>query len=141
VPGTTSGMSTPAAMNPTPQLYGRLKASHYLENARMAPYAGAGLMQPATYENAQGTTVVQVTERDIMPLPEGQGAANILGALAGVEVDASKSVVLVGEVLYTANHNKTQYVENADSGDWERVTAESKETNALGFNLIMRARF
>jgi hypothetical protein len=140
VPGTTSGMSTSEAMNPTPQLYGRIKASHYLEDARMTPYAGAGLMQPATYE-AQGVTVVQVNEREIMPLPDGRDAVNILGALAGVEVDASKSVVLVGEVLYTANQNITDYVQNEQTEEWERVTADAKETNALGFNIIMRARF
>ncbi len=141
VPGISSGMSMPEAMEVTPQLYGRLKASHYFENARLAPYGGVGLMQPATYVNAQGNTIVQVTERDIVQVPDGQDAVNILGALAGIEVDASKSMVLVGEVLYTANNNLSDYRENPDTGENERVPVESNEANQLGFNIIMRARF
>jgi hypothetical protein len=141
IPGITSGWSTPEWMEVKPQLYGRINASHYFEKARLTPYGGVGLMQPASYVNAQGGTVVQVNERDIVVVPDNQGVVNILGALAGVEVDASKSVVLVGELLYTADNNQSDFIEDPDTGDYKRVPVEWNEANKLGFNLIMRARF
>jgi hypothetical protein len=141
IPGITSGWSTPEWMEVSPQLYGRVHASHYFEKARLAPYGGVGLMQPASYVNAQGGTVVQVNERDIVVVPDGQDPVNILGALAGVEVDASKSVVLVGELLYTADNNQSDFVEDEDTGEYKRVPVEWNEANKLGFNVIMRARF
>ncbi len=141
IPGITSGWSTPEVMETTPQLYGRVNVSHYFEQARFTPYGGVGLMQPASYVNAQGATVVQVNERDINVVPDGQSVLNILGALAGVEVDASDSVVLVGEVLYTSDNNKSDAVIDPETGDLSRAPVEWNEANQLGFNLIMRARF
>ncbi|MFH1463425.1 MAG: hypothetical protein ABIO70_03470 [Pseudomonadota bacterium] len=141
IPGISSGVSTPEWMETSPQLYGRLFGSHYFEKAHLAPYAGVGLMQPASYVNAQGNAVVQVTERDILVVPEGEDATNILGALGGVQVDASKSVVIVGEVLYTSNHNKSDYEEDPVTGMSRPVPVSKWEANELGFNLMMRARF
>jgi hypothetical protein len=142
IPGISSGMSTPEWMETRPQLYGRLFGSHYFEKARLAPYAGVGLMQPASYVNAQGGTVVQVTEHDVMVVPDGQDAANILGAIAGAQVDVSKSVVLVGELLFEANHNQSNSSEeDPETGATTYVPVDPVEANALGFNLMVRARF
>jgi len=86
--------------------------------------------------------VVQVNERDIETVPyEFDGAVNILGALAGVQVDASKSLVIVGELLYEANNNLSDNQTDAETGENVRVPVEWNEANKLGFNVMMRARF
>ncbi len=139
VPGLTSGVSIPTDMEVTPQLYGRLKVSHYLEKARLAPSAGVGLMQPASYTTDQGT-FVQYTERDKEGVPAGQEATPILGAIVGAQLDLSKSMVTVAEVLYTADPNLSEVV-YADDGGTTRVSESTNVQNALGFNLMLRARF
>jgi hypothetical protein len=59
-------------------------------------------------------------------------------------VDFSKSVVFVGEVLYTVDNNLSDYVSTDDedaSLGGVRLAAVEEERKALGFNLMMRARF
>jgi hypothetical protein len=128
-------------METHPQLYGRLFASHFFEQARLAPYGGVGLMQPASYVDADGDAMIQVTEHDVYQVPDGQDPVNILGALAGVQVDVSKSVVVVGELLYRANSNMSDSTEDAETGEVTNVPVAWNEINALGFNLMARARF
>jgi hypothetical protein len=140
VPGLTSGVGMNPDMESTPQLYGRVKASHYFEGARVAPSLGIGLMQPATYSTTDGV-FVQYTERDKEQVPEGQAAAPILSAVAGVQVDMSPSVVLVGELLYTQDENQSQFVQTSDNPEGTRLPAPDNERQVIGANLMMRARF
>ncbi len=141
VPGITSCYSISDKIETSPQLYGRVKASHYLEDARTAPYLGMGLMQPATYTNTLGNTYVQYDEQTIVAVPDEQDPVNILGGLAGVEVDASKSVVLVAELLYEVNNNLSDAYTDPSTGEVSRVPVDKRESQKLGFNLMMRARF
>jgi hypothetical protein len=140
VPGLTSGVAMNPDMAQTPQLYSRLKASHYFASAHIAPTIGIGLMQPATYDTSSGT-FVQYTEREKEQVPSGAEPSAILSGLAGVQVDMSKSVVIVGEVLYTVDNNQSQYVQTSDHPEGERVAAPNVERKVLGMNLMMRARF
>ena len=59
----------------------------------------------------------------------------------GAQVDMSKSVVLVGELLYTVDNNLSDYVSTDESEAGVRVPAPENERRALGMNLMMRARF
>lgn len=143
VPGLTSGVAMSEDMKTTPQLYARFKAEHHIPKAHVTPNIGFGLMQPATYETSSGT-FVQYTERDKEKVPDGQDAAAILSTVAGAQVDFSKSVVFVGEVLYTVDNNLSDYVSTDDedaSLGGVRLAAVEEERKALGFNLMMRARF
>lgn len=135
VPGLISQESIGAGYETTPQLYGRLRFEHWFPEAHVTPGIGLGLMQPATYTTSDGKTVVQVSERDSEQVPDGQEPTAILSGIGGVQIDLSKSMVAIGEVLYTLNNNRS----NMDEG--ARVLAPSNERNELGFNLIMRARF
>ncbi|MDP6935283.1 MAG: hypothetical protein QGG40_20350, partial [Myxococcota bacterium] len=140
VPGLTSGVAMASDMVTTPQLYGRVKVSHFFEGLHTAPSLGVGLMQPATYETTDGV-FVQYTEEDKEQVPDDQAAAAILSGVAGVQVDMSSAVVLVGEVLYTVDNNLSDFVQDDDNPDGIRIAAASNERNQLGFNLVMRARF
>lgn len=140
IPGLTSGVALPSDMERTSQIYGRFQVSHFFERAHTTPSIGVGLMQPATYTTTDGT-FVQYTERDKERVPDGQNPAAILSSVAGVQVDLTPHVVLVGEALYTVDNNLSDYVETEDSSAGERVPAPNNERHALGMNLMMRARF
>ncbi len=142
VPGLTSGVAMSDDMPATAQLYGRMGISHYFPNLHFAPSIGAGLMQPATYETSDGGVFVQYSDTDKEKVPDGQEPAAVLSAVAGTQIDVSKSVVVVGEILYTVDNNlsRSQAIEGGD-GELERVPAPDNERQALGFNLMMRARF
>lgn len=140
IPGLTSGVALSEDMERTSQIYGRFQISHFFEKARTTPSLGIGMMQPATYTTTDGT-FVQYTERDKERVPDGQAPAAILSSVAGVQVDMTPHVVLVGELLYTVDNNLSDYVETEDGSGGERVPAPANERNALGMNLMMRARF
>jgi len=140
VPGLTSGVAMNPDIDQTPQLYTRAKASHYFASAHLAPSLGVGIMQPATYKTSSGT-FVQYTERDKEQVPDGSEPAAILSAIGGVQVDMSKSVVLVGEILYTVDNNQSQFVQTEKHPEGRRIAAPDVEQNVLGMNVMMRARF
>jgi hypothetical protein len=140
VPGLTSGVAMNPDMDQSAQLYTRGKVSHYFEGAHLAPSLGIGWMQPATYKTSSGT-FVQYTERDKEQVPEGADPAPILSAIAGVQVDMSKSVVVVGEILYTVDNNQSEFVQTDAHPEGRRRPAPDVEQNVLGMNLMMRARF
>lgn len=139
VPGLTSGVALNPAMEITPQTYGRLWGSHYIPKAHLAFSAGIGIMQPATYETSGGT-FVQYTAADKEQVPTGQEPAAILSSVVGTQVDVSPTTQVVGEVLYTVDNNLSDYV-TAEDGSSVRVSAAAVERQAIGFNLMMRARF
>lgn len=140
IPGLTSGVSLPEAMETTPQLYGRVKVSHYFADWHMAPSFGFGLMQPASYKTGDGT-FVQYSERNKEGVPsKNNGATNIMAMVLGNQLDISKSMVAVGELLYTIDQNLSKVTENA-AGELVRVAESAPVQNAIGFNLMLRARF
>jgi hypothetical protein len=140
IPGLTSGVSLPEGMETTPQLYGRLKVSHYFSDWNMAPSLGFGLMQPASYKTSDGT-FVQYSERDKEGVPsKNDGATNIMAVVLGNQLDLSKSMTAVGELLYTIDQNLSKVSENA-AGELVRVAESKPVQNAIGFNLMLRARF
>jgi hypothetical protein len=140
IPGLTSGVSLPEDMEITPQLYGRIKVSHYFADWHVAPSFGFGLMQPASYKTGDGT-FVQYSERDKEGVPsKNKGATNIMAMVLGTQLDLSKSMVAVGELLYTVDKNLSRVSENA-SGELVRVAEAAPVQNAIGFNLMLRARF
>ena len=96
-------------------------------------------MQPATYETSGGT-FVQYTASDKEQVPTNQAPSAILSSVFGAQVDVSPTTQVVGEVLYTVDNNLSDYVA-AEDGSSVRVAASAEERQALGFNLMMRARF
>ena len=140
IPGLTSGVSLPEDMEVTPQLYGRAKISHYFADWHLAPSFGFGLMQPASYKTGDGT-FVQYSERDKEGVPSNNaGATNIMAMVLGTQLDLSKSMVAVGEVLYTIDQNLSKVAANA-AGELVRIPESKPVQNAIGFNLMLRARF
>ncbi len=135
VPGLTSGTSIPSALTTTPQYYGRLTLSHYLPQQQLSATFGVGLMQPASYTDQEGKTYVQYTERNKEQVPDGEPAYNILGSVVGLQYDVSPSTIVVGELLYTLDNNLSRTV------DGERIAEPPEVRSALGFNLMLRARF
>jgi hypothetical protein len=55
-------------------------------------------------------------------------------------LDLSKSMTAVGELLYTIDQNLSKVSENA-AGELVRVAESKPVQNAIGFNLMLRARF
>lgn len=141
VPGMTSGYSMPDSYDVTPQIYGRLRASHFFPKAHLAPQIGVGLMQPATYGDPENGYFVVRDETDRSHVPSGQAPAALLSGLAALQWDVSKSMVAVGEVLYTVDNNVSDF-ESAEEGEpGEYVPAPETWRNQIGVNLMVRARF
>lgn len=140
VPGLTSGVAMNPDMATTPQMYGRLSFSHHIPKLHFTPYLGGGLMQPATYQT-EGGTFVQYTAYDKEQVAEGYDPSPIMSVVGGMEIDMSKSTVVVGELLYTVDNNLSDFVQSDDGIGGTRVLAPANERQALGFNLMMRSRF
>ncbi len=140
VPGLTSGVAMNPAMVSTPQIYGRASFSHHIPSLHFTPYIGSGLMLPATYET-EGGTFVQYTAYDKEQVAEGFDPSPILSVVGGMEIDMSKSTVVVGELLYTVDNNLSDFVQSEDGLGGTRVLAPENERQALGFNVMMRSRF
>jgi hypothetical protein len=156
VPGLTSGYAISDTLDVSPQVYVRGSLSHYFPKARLTPSVGAGYMIPASYGTADsGYTVVYRASADSstaaatgstsgskpsqVAVPTGQQPTALLSAVGGLQWDISRSVVAVGEVLYTLDNNQSVSAEG-DSGTVD-ILAASNVRNALGFNLMLRARF
>lgn len=141
VPGVTSGYALPDATETTPQIYGRAKVSQFIEKAHVTPSIGVGIMQPATYKPSNSANYYVVRDdKHIDAVPDGQNPAALLSSVVGVQWDVSKSVVGVGELLYTLNNNISDFVQTEDEvGTY--VLAPATWRNQVGFNLMVRARF
>ncbi len=138
VPGITSQVGIPDTMDTSPQMYARVKASHYFPKAHITPSLGLGYMKPASY-NTGSAWYVQYDAGTVRHVPDGQTPADILSTVAGVQWDVSKSVVAVGEVLYTLDNNESVSV--STNGENTYAPADALVSNRLGFNIMMRARF
>lgn len=139
IPGITSGYALDPDLNATPQLYVRGRIGHWFPKAHLTPSIGVGWELPATYTTGD-TSFVQYDERNKAHVPDGQEPTAILSTVAGLQWDVSPSTVIVGEVLYTLDNNLSDFQTN-DDGTNEFVPEADNVRNALGFNLMMRARF
>ena len=139
IPGLTSGYALNPDTETTPQQYIRAQVSHWFPKAHITPSIGFGYMKPATYKTSTGT-FVQYSERDKANVPDGQEAADLLSSVVGIQWDISKSMVGVGELLYTIDNNRSQFIQTDDSLG-RNVAAPANWRNELGFNLMIRARF
>lgn len=139
IPGITSGYALDSDFKATPQLYVRGRVAHWFPKAHLTPSLGLGWMLPATYTTGD-SYFVQYDERNKSHVPDGQQPTAILSTVAGLQWDVSKSMVVVGEVLYTIDNNLSDFQQN-DDGTNEFVPETASVRNALGFNLMMRARF
>jgi hypothetical protein len=63
-----------------------------------------------------------------------------MAVVLGNQLDLSKSMTAVGELLYTIDQNLSKVSENA-AGELVRVAESKPVQNAIGFNLMLRARF
>ncbi|MCB9740999.1 MAG: hypothetical protein H6741_17010 [Alphaproteobacteria bacterium] len=141
IPGLTSGVATSEAWTVTPQIYGRFGVAHHFPNAHLTPGLGVGIMKPASYTDEEGKVNIALHERDLRAIPDSYTAPyNVLSAVGALQADVTPSVVVIGEMLYTKNSNLSRVSEVSD-GERVRVPEDAALTNALGFNLMLRARF
>lgn len=139
VPGITSQVGIPTDIDTTPQMYVRGKVSHYFDKAHVTPSLGVGYMKPASY-NTGGAWYVQYDAATVRHVPDGHTPADILSGVAAVQWDLSKSVVGVGQLMYTLDNNESVSVAG-DDGANTYASAGPLVRNRLGFNILMRARF
>ena len=157
VPGLTSGYAISDTLDTTPQLYVRASAAHFFPKAHLTPSLGAGYMIPASFGTAaDGYNVIYRGSTDSstaaatgstsssnssqVAVPTGQAPAALLSAVGGLQWDISKSTVAVTELLYTLDNNQSIAVEGDDGASVD-ILAPAYVRNALGFNLMIRARF
>lgn len=140
VPGITSGAAISEQVEHSPQLYGRVRYARYLPKAHFTPSIGVGMMQPASYTTTDGKIYVQYNARNKEAVPDGQPAYNVLAGVLGAQLDLSKSTQILGELLYLKDSNRSQVAED-ELGERVRVPEDPRVSNAIGFNLMMRAHF
>ncbi len=139
VPGITSQVGIPTTMQTSPQMYARGQVTHYFEKAHLTPSLGVGYMKPASY-NTGSAWYVQYDASTVRHVPDGHTPADIMSGVAGIQWDISKSVVGVGQLLYTLDNNESVAVTGTD-GSNTYASADALVRNRLGFNLMLRARF
>ena len=139
IPGLTSGVALPEDLESTDQAYVRGSVTQYYPEWHYAVGVGVGYMRPATYTTSEGT-FIQYDERNKEGVPDGEEAQNILSVVWSNQLDLSKSMIAVAEFLYTQDPNLSEVVTNDDGGTTRVAKAENVQ-KALGFNLILRARF
>ncbi len=140
IPGITSGYALDPDFDATPQLYVRGRVGHWFPKAHLTPSVGVGWMLPSTYTTGGNSYFVQYDERNKAHVPDGQEPTAILSTVGGLQWDVSNSMVVVGEVLYTIDNNRSSF-ETQEDGTNAYVLEAEEVRNALGFNLMVRARF
>lgn len=112
-------------------------ADYYFESLRFTPGIVAGIERPATATTGNRTTVVR-NEGNFVILPEGEDAQPIISAKATGKIELSDSMAAAGELYYTYDPNRATIAEGPSGNQQVRVF---EDPDALGFNLLLQARF
>ena len=123
---------------------------YYFPSTRLTPGISAGIQMPASYSTSgtlggnnpsaalQGKRTVVVKDSSSMTvLPSGEEAKLVTSAKANLRWDISEFFSAIGEIYLTYDRNKTTFKDSSEGV----AEAVFEDAWALGFNLMMQARF
>ena len=95
---------------------------------------------PASY-TSNDTTLVFREFNDVDTLPKGNNAFDILSGKLTLKWDVAPFFVIVSELRYTLDNNRTKFVKSSEDSGRVRVFEDKNITNRLGFFLLAQARW
>lgn len=152
VPSLVPFQDFPADAEVEPEFFIAGGADYYFESLRLTPGIVAGVQFPASITTELGrnsgtnpaptsmgrrTTVVR-EEGQFVILPEGADVQPIVSVKGTMRLDLSDSMSAAGEVYYTRDPNRATIADNRGGNQQVRVF---EDPDALGFNLLLQARF
>jgi hypothetical protein len=140
IPGIFPYRALPDDVNVTPEWFVAGGIDYFFETPHLTPGVIFGYKQPATYESGGVTTVIRdAFDRETLPL--GENHYDILAAKATLKWDVAPFFVVLGELRYTLDQNRTKYVKADDETGRQRVFEDTSVTNRLGFSVLAQAKW
>jgi hypothetical protein len=140
IPGVAPYRAFPAGAIVKPEWFVVAGVDYYFPQTRLTPGVVFAYKNPASY-TSNGTTLVYREYWDVETLPKGYNAFDILSAKLTLKWDIAPFFVLVSELRYTHDSNRTKFVKSDDDAGRVRVFEDPNITNRLGFFLLTQARW
>ncbi len=141
IPGVAPYKAFPGGAVVKPEWFVVAGVDYYLQRTRLTPGLVFAYKNPASY-TSNGTTLVYREFNDVETLPQGNLAAyDILSSKLTLKWDVAPFFVIVSELRYTHDSNRTKFVKSDDDSGRIRVFEDKNITNRLGFFLLAQARW
>lgn len=140
IPGVAPYRAFPAGAIVKPEWFIVAGVDYYFQRPRLTPGFVFAFKNPASY-TSNDTTLVYREYWDVETLPQGKDAFKILSTKLTIKWDLAPFFVIVGELRYTLDSNRTKFVKSDDDAGRIRVFEDANITNRLGFFLLAQARW
>ena len=140
IPGVAPYRAFPQAAIVKPEWFVVAGVDYYFEKPRLTPGFVFAYKNPASY-TSNGTTLVYRDFNDVETLPQGNDAYDILSSKLTLRWDLAPAFVIVSELRYTHDSNRTKFVKSNEDAGRIRVFEDANITNRLGFFLLCQARW
>ncbi len=140
IPGVAPYKAFPAGAEVKPEWFVVLGADYYIPKTRLTPGVVFAYKNPASYKS-NDTTLVFREFNDVETLPKGNPAFDILSGKLTMKWDVAPFFVILGELRYTHDSNRTKFVKSSEDSGRVRVFEDKNITNRLGFFLLAQARW
>jgi hypothetical protein len=140
IPGLAPYRANPSGSVSRPDFFVAGGVDYFLERTRLTPGAELAYRRPATYTSGGVTTVVR-DFNDFETLPPGEGAFDMFASKLTLKWDVAPFFVIVSELRYSLDRNRTKFVQVDFESGRERVFQEKNVTNRLGFFILAQARW
>ena len=140
IPGVAPYRSFPAGAIVKPEWFVVAGVDYYFPRTRLTPGVVFAYKNPASY-TSNGTTLVYREYWDVETLPQGYNAFDILSSKLTLKWDIAPFFVVVSELRYTHDSNRSKFVKAEDDVGRIRVFEDPNITNRLGFFLLTQARW
>lgn len=140
IPGVFPYQTVPRSAKVTPEWFLMGGLDYYFPKPRLTPGFFLAYKNPAALSIGDATTVYREFY-DQEPLPQGEKPFDILGTQLNLKWDVSPFFVVIGELRYTLDNNRTKFVKAGNESGRIRVFEDPHVTNRLGFFLLAQARW
>jgi hypothetical protein len=140
IPGVFPYQTFPRQAQVSPELWGSLGVDYYFERTKLTPGAVLAYKSPASIK-VGNTTNVYREYWDQEVLPAGENPFDILSGKLTLKWDIAPFFVVVSELRYTLDNNRTKFVKASNESGRIRVFEDPHVTNRLGFFLLAQARW
>jgi hypothetical protein len=141
IPGVAPYKAFPAGAVVKPEWFVVTGVDYYFPRPRLTPGLVFAYKNPASY-SSNGTTLVYREFWDVETLPSGyKQAFDILSTKLTLKWDIAPFFVIVSELRYTHDSNRSKFIKSDDDAGRIRVFEDPNITNRLGFFLLTQARW
>ncbi|WP_434427454.1 hypothetical protein [Nannocystis pusilla] len=140
IPGVFPYQTFPKEAQVSPELWGSLGFDYYFERSKLTPGAVLAYKSPASIKVGDTTNVYrEYWDQEV--LPAGENPFDILSGKLTLKWDIAPFFVVVSELRYTLDNNRTKFVKASNESGRIRVFEDPNVTNRLGFFLLAQARW